>query len=168
MLEDANYQCVYCEESNIRLTLDRIDNDKGHSVNNVNVACLRCNTLRQDLPIKVWLKLVPAIKESVEEGLFGDWKSLPPSRTSSDIEHLKRLSEEQDILKQELKELISKNKTATKKYIIKVDIDWLKKEVWLRPIYAIANDLNTDASSLRRYCDNNNITRPKQGHWLKK
>ena len=40
-------KCVYCD-SNINLGLDRIDNNKGHSKDNVLVCCLRCNTLRSN------------------------------------------------------------------------------------------------------------------------
>jgi hypothetical protein len=40
-------QCSYCGTPN-NLGLDRLDNKKGHVIDNVVPACLRCNTVRQD------------------------------------------------------------------------------------------------------------------------
>jgi len=40
-------RCVYCG-STTNLGLDRIDNTKGHSKDNVLVCCLRCNALRSN------------------------------------------------------------------------------------------------------------------------
>lgn len=53
----SNLRCHYCDVSvyilyekvrqQVQWTLDRIDNDKGHNVNNVVVACLQCNLKRR-------------------------------------------------------------------------------------------------------------------------
>jgi len=65
--------CDYCGEHRLRMTLDRIDNDVGHIKENVVPACIRCNYMRRDMPYKAWLKIVPAVREAVASGLFGDW-----------------------------------------------------------------------------------------------
>ena len=65
--------CAYCGESQVRLTLDRKDNDLGHCLGNVEVACLRCNGIRSNMPLKAWLYIAPRIREAREKGLFGDW-----------------------------------------------------------------------------------------------
>lgn len=38
--------CIYCNESVKLRTIDRIDNSKGHSKDNVVVACIDCNSFR--------------------------------------------------------------------------------------------------------------------------
>lgn len=71
--------CHYCGESGIRMSLDRIDNTKGHLTGNVVPCCIRCNYLRGSMPYSAWLHLVPAIRETRELGLFDTWGSTPPS-----------------------------------------------------------------------------------------
>jgi hypothetical protein len=65
--------CAYCGEAELRMTLDRIDNERGHTTDNVVPACIRCNYLRGSMPHQAWLRLTGAIREVREEGLFGDW-----------------------------------------------------------------------------------------------
>lgn len=65
--------CSYCGEQELRMTLDRVDNSKGHTRDNVRVACLRCNYLRRDTPFEAWLILIDAIRKAREQGAFGDW-----------------------------------------------------------------------------------------------
>lgn len=65
--------CSYCGESDLKKTLDRIDNTKGHLVFNVVVACVRCNYMRRDMPYAAWLCLVQGVTRAREEGLFSDW-----------------------------------------------------------------------------------------------
>ncbi len=67
--------CSYCGETEIRIGLDRIDNAKGHTKNNVRAACMRCNYLRRDMPFAAWLSVTPAIRAAREAGLFGNWGS---------------------------------------------------------------------------------------------
>lgn len=66
--------CSYCGETNLRMTLDRIDNTQGHLKANVRAACVRCNYLRQDMPFEAWLLLVPAVRMAREAGTFGVWR----------------------------------------------------------------------------------------------
>lgn len=55
------------------MSLDRIDNSKGHIQANVVPACIRCNYLRGSMPHEAWLNLVPTIRETRIKGLFGTW-----------------------------------------------------------------------------------------------
>ncbi len=65
--------CSYCGETQLRMTVDRVDNSIGHIESNVVSACVRCNLARGDMPYEAWLRLVPGMKEAREKGLFGDW-----------------------------------------------------------------------------------------------
>jgi hypothetical protein len=65
--------CTYCECKDIRMTLDRINNKKGHMRKNVVPACIRCNYLRRDVPFEAWKKIVPGVKRAYQLGLFGKW-----------------------------------------------------------------------------------------------
>lgn len=65
--------CSYCDDKQGRVGLDRIDNSKGHTRDNVNPCCWRCNWLRRDMPYEAWMELVPAIRRAQRKGLFGDW-----------------------------------------------------------------------------------------------
>ena len=67
--------CIYCGETKMRMTLDRIDNDKGHLRSNVVPACIRCNYVRRNMPYEAWIKIAPAIREVRVLGLFGTWTS---------------------------------------------------------------------------------------------
>lgn len=67
--------CCYCGENNIKMTLDRINNDLGHIESNVVASCIRCNNIRRDMPYNTWLYLVPKIKEAKELGLFNNWNA---------------------------------------------------------------------------------------------
>lgn len=65
--------CIYCGETQIRISLDRIDNSKGHTIDNVVPACIRCNLLRRDMPYAPWLFVAHGMREAREKGLFEDW-----------------------------------------------------------------------------------------------
>lgn len=65
--------CNYCGETQLQLTLDRIDNSKGHTKENVVPCCIRCNLLRRDMPLTAWERIAPAVKAAREGGLFGVW-----------------------------------------------------------------------------------------------
>ena len=55
--------CSYCGETEkIQLSIDRIDNKRGHLQDNVVPACVRCNIVRRDMPYEAWLMLAPAMK----------------------------------------------------------------------------------------------------------
>jgi hypothetical protein len=65
--------CFYCEETEIQITLDRIDNNKGHSKDNVTPSCIRCNLIRRNMPYDAWVVVAEAIKIARMNGLFGMW-----------------------------------------------------------------------------------------------
>lgn len=65
--------CSYCGEIQLRMTVDRIDNNIGHITTNVVPACIRCNYSRRDMPYEAWCCLVSGLKEAREKGLFGEW-----------------------------------------------------------------------------------------------
>jgi hypothetical protein len=61
-LSDANYTCYYCKDpvqllyENVRepkqWTLERIDNKRGHVLDNVEIACLSCNLRRRTMKVE--------------------------------------------------------------------------------------------------------------------
>jgi len=55
------------------MTLDRIDDAKGHTADNVVPACIRCNYARRDMPYKAWLVVAKAMRKARALGLFGNW-----------------------------------------------------------------------------------------------
>jgi len=65
--------CSYCGETELRMTLDRIDNEKGHTKDNVVPACIRCNYTRKDMPYEAWLLVAPGMRAAREARLFGTW-----------------------------------------------------------------------------------------------
>jgi len=65
--------CSYCGETELRMTLDRMDNTKGHTKDNVRAACIRCNFIRRAMPFSAWLCIVNGMREAREQGAFGDW-----------------------------------------------------------------------------------------------
>lgn len=65
--------CSYCGETELRMTLDRIDNQQGHLKSNVRPACIRCNYLRSDMPYAAWLLLVDGVRAAQQARAFGDW-----------------------------------------------------------------------------------------------
>jgi hypothetical protein len=72
--------CQYCGETELRMTLDRIDNSIGHTRENVLPCCLRCNYIRGSMPFDAWMILVPAVRQAKEAQLFGTWRSIPFNR----------------------------------------------------------------------------------------
>ena len=80
---EISHGCSYCGESNIRITLDRIDNSLGHLKSNVRAACMRCNYIRRHMPFDAWIAIVPAIESARKRGLFGLWDGFGERRASS-------------------------------------------------------------------------------------
>ncbi len=72
--------CCYCLDETLPLTLDRKDNRLGHTKNNTNVCCIRCNSIRGSMPLIAWLILVPSLRIAQKNGLFGDWHGASSSR----------------------------------------------------------------------------------------
>lgn len=66
--------CSYCGETDVRMTLDRIDNSIGHIKSNVVCACMRCNLVRGSMPIEAWKVVSEAMRSARVKGLFGDWQ----------------------------------------------------------------------------------------------
>jgi hypothetical protein len=65
--------CQYCGETDMRMTLDRIDNSLGHTQQNVVPACIRCNLVRRDMPYEAWSLVATAMREARKNQLFGGW-----------------------------------------------------------------------------------------------
>ena len=47
MYDDQNGICKLCLNPIIRVSVDRIDNNYGHTKNNVQLTCLRCNVSKK-------------------------------------------------------------------------------------------------------------------------
>jgi hypothetical protein len=78
--ELISHPCSYCEETELTMTLDRINNNQGHMRANVVPACFRCQMLRGSMPYEAWLRIAKVVKEVRLEGLFGDWVGPAASR----------------------------------------------------------------------------------------
>lgn len=65
--------CSYCEENELQMTLDRIDNSIGHIESNVVPACIRCNLIRRAMPYEAWICLLPGLREARKRKLFNEW-----------------------------------------------------------------------------------------------
>lgn len=74
--------CRYCDETLLRMTLDRLDNALPHIKTNVVPCCIRCNYIRGSMPYAAWLLIAPAVREVRKKGLFGDWRAQPFNRKS--------------------------------------------------------------------------------------
>lgn len=72
--------CSYCGETELRMTLDRIDNDGGHTKDNVVPACYRCNHTRGNMPYEAWLYLTDGMRRARLSGSFGSWAEQAFSR----------------------------------------------------------------------------------------
>jgi hypothetical protein len=68
--------CIYCGEDNLPRALDRIDNSKGHTFDNVNSCCSRCNYTRANMPYLAWLIVAKGMRKARELGLFGSWQGI--------------------------------------------------------------------------------------------
>lgn len=69
----ASGPCSYCGESEIRMTLDRVDNEGGYTEGNVRAACIRCNYTRRHMPYEAWLEVAKGMRRARRAGLFGSW-----------------------------------------------------------------------------------------------
>lgn len=65
--------CLYCGETTVRMTLDRIDNSLGHLKSNVLPSCVRCNLVRGNMPYEAWLHVAKGMRSAREIGLFSNW-----------------------------------------------------------------------------------------------
>lgn len=71
--ETISNGCIYCGNTTLRMTLDRIDNTIGHIMDNVVPACIRCNYIRGSMPYDAWLSLKDGLIQAEQLGLFGNW-----------------------------------------------------------------------------------------------
>lgn len=69
--------CSYCERclDKSEMTLDRIDNSRGHTQDNLTPACSMCNYFRRDMPHEAWLLLAPAMKLVTNTNLLDGWNA---------------------------------------------------------------------------------------------
>ncbi|HDY68563.1 MAG TPA: hypothetical protein ENH85_12310 [Candidatus Scalindua sp.] len=67
--------CDYCGETELKMTLDRVNNNKGYIKENVEPCCIRCNYIKRDMPHEAWEILKLAVKEANDKKLFGSWMS---------------------------------------------------------------------------------------------
>lgn len=65
--------CRYCGETQLKMTLDRIDNSVGHIGTNVVPCCIRCNYVRRDMPVAAWTFVAEAMRSARAAGAFGEW-----------------------------------------------------------------------------------------------
>jgi len=65
--------CSYCGETELRMTMDRINNDVGHTMENTLPACIRCNYTRRNMPYEAWVVVARAMKRARKQGFFGNW-----------------------------------------------------------------------------------------------
>ena len=78
--ERLNAACSYCGETEMKMTLDRIDSAIGHIPENILPACMRCNYMKRDMPFAAWKVLIPSIRKAREKGLFADWDGFSSKR----------------------------------------------------------------------------------------
>lgn len=73
IMDAISRPCDYCGGTDIKMTLDRIDNDRGHIEDNVVPCCLRCNVTRGTMPYSAWVFVAKGMRQALRQGLFGDW-----------------------------------------------------------------------------------------------
>ena len=65
--------CHWCGANDISMGLDRLDNKIGHIKSNVVQCCVRCNTVRRNMPLEAWTVLAIGMRQATAAGLFGAW-----------------------------------------------------------------------------------------------
>jgi len=66
--------CSYCGETNLdQIGIDRVNNNEGYHSSNITSCCTRCNAMKRDMPLQLWMRFVPLILQLQQEGAFGDW-----------------------------------------------------------------------------------------------
>jgi len=68
--------CSYCGIRG-KISLDRIDNNLGHTQDNCVSACVRCNFMRGNMPYAAWILFKPTLIMVRKSGLYGDWMPCP-------------------------------------------------------------------------------------------
>jgi hypothetical protein len=65
-------QCYYCAVEQAT-GVDRIDSAISHTKDNCVPCCHLCNHLKRDMPYEAWMILVPAVRQAMIAGAFGNW-----------------------------------------------------------------------------------------------
>lgn len=75
--EQISKPCTYCKRklSKLDMTLDRVDNTKGHLKNNLLPACCMCNYFRRDMPYSAWIIIAEKLPEAYQEGSLDNWSA---------------------------------------------------------------------------------------------
>lgn len=69
--------CQFCDETDLtKVKVDRKESQKGFTRKNIISCCIRCSRIKQNMPYKAWLVILPGIRIAKFAGLFGDW--IPP------------------------------------------------------------------------------------------
>ena len=77
------YPCSYCSDPDpAKMTLDRVDNSRGHMKDNVVPACLPCNTARGAKPIGDWIGLCEAKGYKVTDRAYAAREKLAGATSS--------------------------------------------------------------------------------------
>ncbi len=66
------------------MTLDRLDNSKGHTKENVVPACYRCNMIKGNMPYEAWKFMVDGVKQARLANAFGEWGLRPICKRNTD------------------------------------------------------------------------------------
>lgn len=88
--------CSYCGEDRLKLVLDRIDNTLGHVKGNVNLSCIRCNDIRNDIPFDAWKCLITGMRVARNNGHFESWRNeryIPKCERCGKIDDLHRAAD---------------------------------------------------------------------------
>jgi hypothetical protein len=88
-----NKPCRYCGQGVYPMSLDRIDNDLGYVIDNVDSCCFRCNSLKHVFDEKEFLNHVVAIYEFQKSkmGLKDEQKSTGKRTIKKDSDDSKRV-----------------------------------------------------------------------------
>lgn len=71
--EEISEGCTYCLAQDKKMTIDRINNDKGHTMDNIVGCCIDCNYLRKDMPFAAWTVVSKYVREARQNGLLENW-----------------------------------------------------------------------------------------------
>lgn len=98
--EQISKPCSYCERqlSKLEMTLDRVDNNKGHTQDNLIPSCSVCNYFRRDMPYEAWLLFMPSMKKALHSGLLDNWNAGGRLRGIKNIIHENTINQPQAVL----------------------------------------------------------------------
>ena len=75
--EQISKPCIYCHQQldKVNMTLDRIDNSRGHTQDNLVPACRVCNYFRRDMPYDAWVILAENMPKIIKLDLLRGWSA---------------------------------------------------------------------------------------------